>query len=86
MSKYICVQKSKEEFDIKGESLGQSGDIAIYYSRDIGRRRCYRQSYPVPNYKGMRLMTYKNKKNAQKLCDFTNDTFGMKFEVMEIDD
>lgn len=37
-------------------------------------------------YKGLRLKTFKNKKNAQDLCDYTNETFGNTFEVVEIKD
>ena len=81
---YICVEKSKEEFDINGESLGQSGKSALYYSTSIGRSRVYRQSYPYPRYKGLRLFTYKNKNNAQRLCDYTNKQFGNNYEVIEV--
>ena len=41
---FICIQKSKEEFDAEGNSLGQSGDNALYYLRELGTRRIYRQS------------------------------------------
>ena len=36
---YICVEKSKEIFNVNGESLGQSGDNALYYLKDLGRKR-----------------------------------------------
>ena len=81
---YICLQRSKEVFNVYGNSLGQSGDSALYYSTEIGRRRIYRQTYPIPMYKKLRLLTYKNKKNAQKVCDYINKLFNDNYEVVEI--
>lgn len=81
---YICLQKSREVFDVYGNSLGQSGKSALYYSIKIGRRRIYRQTYPIPMYKGLRLLTYKNKKNAQKVCNYTNKIFNNNYEVVEL--
>ena len=81
---YICFQKAKEEFDYNGKSLGIGEDLAIYYDVKIGRRRNYRQTYPIPMYKSLKLKTFKSKKNAQELCDYTNKEFGNSFEVLEI--
>ena len=81
---YVCLQRSKEVFDVYGKSLGESGDSALYYFIKIGRRRIYRQTYPIPMYKGLKLLTYKNKKNAQKVCDYTNKIFDSNYEVVEI--
>lgn len=85
---YICFQKAKEQFDCNGKSLGMGEDLAIYYDKRIGRRRNYRQTYPnlpdLPMYRGLKLKTFKNKKNAQKLCDYINQNFGNNFEVIEI--
>ena len=80
---YFCWQASKEEFNCKGESLGMSDELAIYYDKTIGRRRNYRQTYPIPMYKGLVLKTFKNKNNAQELCDYTNKEFGNSFIVVE---
>jgi len=82
--KYFCWQASKEEFNYKGESLGMSDELAIYYDKTIGRRRNYRQTYPIPMYKGLVLKTFKSKKNAQELCDYTNEQFGNNFQVKEM--
>lgn len=87
---YICFQKAKKQFDCNGKSLGTGESLAIYYDRRIGRRRNYRQTYPnlpaLPMYKELKLKTFKSKKNAQDLCDYTNETFGNSFEVIEIKD
>ena len=83
---YICVQKSKEEFDVDGNSLGQSGDNALYYLRELGTRRIYRQSYPKPEAKGLMLYKYKRKINAQKLCDYINQFDNNNYEVIEIEE
>lgn len=76
---YICVN--------------ENGDIALYYSKDIGRHRVYRQSLPLePFYfrgedinKGLRLFKYKRKSSAQKLCDDINSKQGTKFIVKEVE-
>lgn len=81
---YICLQKSKEIFDTHGKSLGESGTSALYYHVEIGRKRIYRQTYPIPMYKKLKLLTYKSKKNAQKVCDYTNKIFDANYKVAEI--
>lgn len=81
---YICIQKSKEVFDVNGKSLGQSGDNALYYATSIGRRRIYRQSYPIPKFKGLKLFTYKKKEKAQELCDYINQFDNNNYEIMEV--
>lgn len=60
-------------------------DRAIYYSRVVGRRRNYRNSYPIPMYGGLVLKTFKSKQNAQKLCDYTNETLCEDFVVREVE-
>lgn len=75
---YICVEQSKNN--------------ALYYATNIGRRRVYRQSYPLKPYmfngkdinKGLKLLTYKNKNNAQKLCNEINKEFNSNYEVVEV--
>ncbi len=89
---FICVEKSKEQFNVNGESLGQSGDNALYYLKELGRKRIYRQKYPLKPFifnrkdinKGLKLFTYKSKKKAQELCDYTNEKFGSNYQVIEI--
>lgn len=46
--KYFCYQAPHKEYNCKGEYLGMSEEIAIYYYKPIGRRRNYRQTYPIP--------------------------------------
>lgn len=89
---YICVEKSKEVFRTNGESLGQSGDNALYYLKSLGRKRIYRQKYPLEPFifngadinKGLKLFTYNTKKKAQELCDYTNEKIGSNYQVVEI--
>lgn len=72
---YICIQKTDE------------GTNALYYDYSIGRRRIYRQTYPITQYKGLKLFKYKIKNNAQKLCDYTNEMYSyvkQKYEVLEL--
>lgn len=75
---YICVEQNKNK--------------ALYYATNIGRTRVYRQSYPLEHYmfngkdinKGLKLLTYKNKNNAQKLCNEINKEFNSNYEVVEV--
>lgn len=80
--KYVCVS--------------EEGDIALYYLKNLGKSRVYRQAYPLkPLYfendfggedltKGLKLYEYKRKENAQKLCDDINSRQSVKFIVKEI--
>ena len=89
MNKYICVSPDKEAFNINGESLGMRGERALYYSKDIGKNRVYRQSYPIEPYfwglkdlnENMKLFEFNNKQKAQELCDEINSAYGDDFEV-----
>ena len=79
---FICV---RDAFVIKlnhGDFVEQPS--AIYYSNNIGRRRNYRQKFPIPDSVGMRLKTFKIKKNAQDLADYTNKAYSDNFKVIEV--
>lgn len=92
MNKYICVSPDKEVFNINGESLGMRGERALYYSKDIGKHRVYREPYPITPYwwgfnnlnEKMKLLEFNNKQKAQKLCDEINGAYGDDFEVRNI--
>ena len=81
---YICVEKSHKEYNYYGDYVKESGENALYYAKEIGRSRIYRQSYPECRYKGLKLFTYKRKDNAQKLCDLMNRMTNSFYEVREI--
>lgn len=72
MSNYIVTSEPKEQFNVKGESLGMSDKLAVFYSPSIGRKRYYRQSMSNP-HKGMKLLTFKSEKAAQQVCDTTKE-------------
>lgn len=61
-----------------------SGDSAIYYAKSIGKRRCYRQGYPTPTDKGLKLFEFKTKEKAQELCDHTNELHNDTFKPLVI--
>ena len=77
---YICVEEKTSS--------------ALYYLKSLGRRRIYRQSYPLEPYifkgedinKGLKLFTYKKKENAQKLCDDINSRTGQNFKPVLLGD
>lgn len=92
MAKYICFSPGKEQFDIKGNSLGISVDRAIYYAKSIGKRRIYRSSYPIEPYmfkgndinKDLELFIFDTRIEAQNVCDKVNNVYGDKFIVKEV--
>lgn len=65
----------KEVFNFKGESLGLEDKLALHFSPSIGRRRIYRDSMEKPQ-KGMRLLIYKRRSAAEKICREINQAFG----------
>ena len=77
---YICVNEETNR--------------ALYYLKSLGRRRIYRQFYPLKPYwfngkninKGLKLFTYKKKENAQKLCDDINSRTGQNFKPVLLGD
>lgn len=92
MVKYICLAPSKEQFNIKGESLGMSGERALYYATDIGKHRIYRSCYPIEPYifKGeninekLELLYFNTSIEAQRLCDEINSVYNDDFIVKEV--
>lgn len=82
---YICIADEKEEFNYFGQSLGIREKRALYYDKSIGRRRVYRNSYPKPDYTGLKLFEYKTKCRAEALCKKINEAYGDNFEVVEIE-
>lgn len=84
MSNYIITSEPKEEFNASGESLGMSSKLAVFYSPLIGgRQRYYRQVMSNPS-KGLKLLTFKTEKAAQKVCDTTNNVSGGGWTVEEL--
>lgn len=65
---YIVTLEAKEQFDFKGNSLGMSENLALFYLPSIGRQRCYRDSIANPK-RGLKLLTFKREKSALKVCD-----------------
>lgn len=58
---------------------------ALYYASSVGKSRVYRNTYPVPMYKGLKLFAYKKKENAEKLCEEINNVYGDDFYAYEVD-
>lgn len=93
MVKYVCFSSGiTYTFDSNGEKLETNGDRALYYDSDIGKRRIYRQSYPlrpdiidgIDYTKGLKLCMFDTPKQAQKLCNKINKEYCDDFEVKEI--
>lgn len=81
---YICVAEPKEQFDSLGRSLGKGERRALYYDNRLHRKRVYRSSYPIPEFKSFRLYQYKTKSIAEMLCRNINEAYNDDFEVVEV--
>jgi len=79
-SYYIITLEPQKQFNVKGESLGISDKLAVFYSPSIGRKRYYRQSISTPQ-KGLKLLTFRTEKAAQKVCDTTNEVSGSGWKI-----
>ena len=84
--KYICVTPDKENFNIRGESLGMSGERSLYYCSRFGKSRIYRSSYPIPHEKSFKLFEYTKREKAQELCDDINEVYNDDFLVVEVEE
>lgn len=81
---YICVAQPKEVFNVYGESIGKTNTRFLCYDKTIGRRRIYRQdALGMLQFKNLRLLKYKSKKYAEKVCKLINDEYGDDFEAKE---
>lgn len=92
MVKYIGFAPSKEEFNIKGESIGMSSERALYYASDIGKHRIYRSSYPLVPYmfngkdinKTLKLLYFNTYDEAKEVVDEINNVYNDTFIVKEV--
>lgn len=92
MVKYICFSPSKDQFDVNGNSLGMSGDRAVYYAKSVGKRRIYRSLYPIEPYmfkgedinKDLELLIFNTSIEAKRICDEVNNVYGDNFIVKEV--
>ena len=80
MKSYIVTSDPVEQFNAKGENIGMSDKLAVFYSPSIGRKRYYRQSISNPQ-RGLKLLSFKTEKSAQQVCDITNEVSGGGWNV-----
>lgn len=78
---FIIFSDRKPQFDHLGKYLGEQSERAVFYLPEIGRKRLYRQSFRAP-IKGAKLLTYKSKKGAEKVCQSLNEKAGDEFKVL----
>jgi len=86
-STFIVTLEPYEQFNCKGESMGMSEKLAVCYLPSLCKKRYYRNSYANPK-NGLKLLTFKSEKEAQLVCDLTNDVSGKtwKIEKLNVDD
>lgn len=84
MKKYIITSEPIEQFDFKGKSLGFSEKSAIFYCSSVGRCRYYKNSLISPN-KGLKILSFKSKKYAMKICNIINEISYGDYNVECID-
>lgn len=79
---YIITAESKELFDAKGKSLGESEKRGVFFSPGTGRRRLYRSPLNNPS-KGFKLLSFKRKENAENIANMLNREYNDNFKVEE---
>lgn len=83
MAKFIVTADERPAKNHLGEVIGTTPKIAVFYSKSVGKHRCYRREYQNPG-KGFELFIFDNEKEAQDLADVTNEAYGNVFKVEEI--
>lgn len=57
--KYIVTAPEKKEYNFKGEFIGINEKRALFYHKDIGKHRVYRDSISKPQH-GMKLFIFRS--------------------------
>lgn len=83
MDTFIITSEPKEQFDFKGKSLGMGHKRALFYSPSVGRTRVYRNSFSSPQG-NLKILEYKSRSYAQKICDRVNKNLGEDFKVEQV--
>jgi len=81
---YVIPEIVKADGEIIPERKLISDDRALYYSSNLTRRR-YRNSYPIPNDKGLKIYSCKTLKHImeerQSLFDYCGEWFDVYQDV-----
>ena len=81
MAKYIITSEPQRNLSFKGDTVEMTEKRGIFYLPSIGRRRLYKQNINSPT-KGLKLLEFKTKSEAQKRCDDVNNiTMGNDWNV-----
>lgn len=83
LNTFIVTSDPEEVFNVYGKSLGMREKRALFYAPISGRSRVYRQSLAYPS-DGLKLLTYKSEKGAQKTCNFMKSIDGGNWKVENI--
>lgn len=83
MAKFIITAEDKKVSAFRGAIMAEP-KRGLYYDPGVGRNRVFRMSLNVKPKK-MRLLTYTSEKNAQKVCDYINETFNDNFKVVALE-
>lgn len=79
MSKWIVTQEAHEQLNYKGETLGMCEKNALFYLKQIGKRRTYRRPISETNT-DFALQTYTKEKDAKEAADYCNEIHGGNYK------
>lgn len=83
MPRYFITKAPEAQTNFKGEPMGLSERLAVYYLPALGRTRLYRQAYGAPQ-KNMRLLVFESEKGAKPALDKTNEISGGGWVIEEL--
>lgn len=82
MSVFICTSDMILKSNVKGKVF-TTLKRALFYLPAVGRSRLYRGTLENPQG-GLKLLKYKTREYAQKVCDQINSAHGDDFKVEEV--
>ena len=77
---YICVSEDKPAKNFKEEVIGTTEKRALFYDKQVGRRRIYRRDLDEKG-KDWSVLKFRTIDEAKTVCDKINKTYNDDFKV-----
>ena len=77
---FIIVSPPQTAVDHFGKRIGTEPARALFYNSTVGRSRIYRASKERP-HPGLKMLVYKSRAYAEKICQRINEAYNDTFEV-----
>lgn len=77
---FICESDAKPAKNFKGEVIGTIEKRALYYDKNIGRKRVYRRDFDEES-KNWKILKFRTEEEAKSMCDEINEAYNDDFKV-----